>query len=138
RAATAQDATRYVLDLCARHGITHVVKSKTMVSEETNLNAELEEAGLEVVETDLGEWIQQLSHERPSHMVMPAIHKSRQQVGELFTQALGRPISPTDIGEQVGVARQELRRDFMEAGLGVSGANALIAESGTVVFLENE
>ena len=138
RAADAEAANRYVLNLCRERGITHVVKSKTMVSEEIELNGVLEAQGIEAVETDLGEWIQQLSHERPSHMVMPAIHKSREQVGDLFTQATGREVSRTDIGEQVAVARRELRRDFLEAGLGVSGANALIAESGTVMFIENE
>ena len=138
RARDAEAANRYVVELCQAQGIGHVVKSKTMVSEETELNGALEANGIEAIETDLGEWIQQLSHERPSHMVMPAIHKSRQQVGDLFTQVLGRPISRENIGEQVGVARQELRRAFLEAGLGVSGANLLIAESGTVVFIENE
>jgi L-lactate dehydrogenase complex protein LldF len=138
RAADADAANRYVLDLCRVHGIAHVVKSKTMVSEEIELNGVLEANGIEPVETDLGEWIQQLSHERPSHMVMPAIHKSRQQVGDLFTRETGREVSREDIGEQVGVARRELRRDFLEAGLGISGANALIAESGTVLFIENE
>ncbi len=138
RAADAAAANRYVLDLCRRKGIGHVVKSKTMVSEEIDLNAALEAAGIQAVETDLGEWIQQLSHERPSHMVMPAIHRSRQEVGDLFTEATGRPVSREDIGEQVAVARRELRRDFLEAGLGVSGANALIAAGGTVMFIENE
>src|SRR3954454_3623324 len=115
RAADAEAANRYVIDLCRERGITHVVKSKTMVSEETELNGALEEQGIEAVETDLGEWIQQLSHERPSHMVMPAIHKSRQQVGAILTKAAGREVSSEDIGEQVGVARTELRRDFLEA-----------------------
>lgn len=138
RAVDAEDANRYVLELCQRHNIRHVVKSKTMVSEEIELNGVLEAHGIEPVETDLGEWIQQLSHERPSHMVMPAIHKSREEVGDLFTLATGREVSRTDISEQVAVARRELRRDFLEAGLGVSGANALIAESGTVMFIENE
>ncbi|MDQ3929463.1 MAG: LUD domain-containing protein, partial [Chloroflexota bacterium] len=138
RATDAEEANRYVLDICARKGITHVVKSKTMVSEETNLNAALEEHGIEPVETDLGEWIVQLAHERPSHMVMPAIHKSRQQVGRLLTDSTGYEVSQENITEQVGVARQELRRDFLEAGLGINGANALIAESGTVMFIENE
>src|SRR5690349_2673504 len=71
-------------------------------------------------------------------MVMRAIHRTRQEVGDLFTETTGRPVSREDIGEQVGVARRELRRDFLEAGLGVSGANALIAASGTVMFIENE
>jgi iron-sulfur cluster protein len=137
-ASDAADANRYVVELCRARGIEHVVKSKTMVSEETELNGALEENGITPVETDLGEWIQQLSHERPSHMVMPAIHRSRQQVGDLFTAVTGQEVSREDIGEQVRVARRELRRDFLEAGLGVSGANALIAETGTVLFIENE
>ncbi|HKP53957.1 MAG TPA: LUD domain-containing protein [Chloroflexia bacterium] len=138
RAADADAANRYVLELCRDRGIRHVVKSKTMVSEEIELNGVLEEHGIEAVETDLGEWIQQLAHERPSHMVMPAIHKSREEVADLLTRATGREVSREDIGEQVGVARRELRRDFLEAGLGVSGANALVAESGAVMFIENE
>jgi len=77
RAADAEAANRYVLELCRRHAVRLVVKSKTMVSEEIELNGVLEAHGIEAVETDLGEWIQQLSHERPSHMVMPAINKSR-------------------------------------------------------------
>src|SRR5207248_769022 len=81
----------------------------------------------------LGEWIVQLAHERPSHMVMPAIHKSRQQVGDLFTHVLGREISRESVPEQVQVARDELRHKFLEADIGISGANALIAESGTIM-----
>ncbi|MEO8289009.1 MAG: LUD domain-containing protein [Chloroflexota bacterium] len=138
RARDAEEANNYVLKLCRDKGISHVVKSKTMVSEETFLNAALEENDIKVVETDLGEWIVQLAHEKPSHMVMPAIHKSRGQVGEIFTRTTGRPVSDDDIPEQVSVARTELRADFLGAGLGVSGANALIAESGSVMFICNE
>ncbi|MEJ7652022.1 MAG: LUD domain-containing protein [Chloroflexia bacterium] len=138
RARTAEDLNSYVLDLCRRHGISHVVKSKTMVSEETTLNGDLEEAGIEVVETDLGEWIVQLAHERPSHMVMPAIHKSRQQVASLFSETTGKPVDSENIQEQAGVARRELRREFLEGGMGISGANALVAESGSVMFICNE
>ncbi len=138
RAVDAAAANGYVRDLCQARGIRHVVKSKTMVSEEIELNGALEAEGITVVETDLGEWIQQLAHERPSHMVMPAIHKSRLQVADLLSRAVGRPVSREDIGAQVSVARTELRRDFLEAGLGISGANALIASSGTVMFIENE
>src|SRR3954451_18613076 len=109
-----------------------------MVGEETEINHYLGARGLEVVETDLGEWIVQLAGERPSHMVMPAIHKSRQQVGDLFSRVLARPISRESIPEQVGVARTELRRKFLAADLGISGANALIAESRTVMLVTNE
>ena len=109
-----------------------------MVSEETELNAYLEERGITPVETDLGEWVAQLAHERPSHMVMPIIHKTRQQVGNLLTETLGREISRENVAEQVAVIRVEHRKSFLNAGMGISGANALIAESGTVMMLTNE
>jgi iron-sulfur cluster protein len=137
-ARTAEDANRYIYELCRRKGIDLVVKSKTMVSEETELNAYLEARGIAPVETDLGEWVAQLAHERPSHMVMPIIHKTRQQVGSLLTEALGREISHENVAEQVAVIRVEHRKSFLNAGMGISGANALIAESGTVMMLTNE
>jgi L-lactate dehydrogenase complex protein LldF len=138
QARTAEDANQYIYDLCRRKGIDLVVKSKTMVSEETELNHYLEARDIQAVETDLGEWVAQLAHERPSHMVMPIIHKTRQQVGTLLTGATGREISHEDIGEQVAVIRVEHRKSFLNAGMGISGANALIAESGTVMMLTNE
>src|SRR5437016_1196224 len=137
-ARTAEDANRYIYELCQRKGIDLVVKSKTMVSEETELNAYLEERGITPVETDLGEWVAQLAHERPSHMVMPIVHKTRQQVGSLLTETLGREISRDNVAEQVAVIRVEHRKSFLNAGMGISGANALIAESGTVMMLTNE
>src|SRR5712691_11873895 len=137
-ASTAEEANRYIYELCQRKGINLVVKSKTMVSEETELNSYLEARGVTPVETDLGEWVAQLAHERPSHMVMPIIHKTRQQVGSLLTEALGREISRENVAEQVAVIRVEHRKSFLNAGMGISGANALIAESGTVMMLTNE
>ncbi len=137
-AGDAEAACAYVADLCVRRSARLVVKGKSMVGEEIELNPYLEARGLEVVETDLGEWIVQLARERPSHMVMPAIHKSRRQVGDLFSQALGRPVSREVIPEQVAVARDALRRKFLEADVGITGANALIAESGTVLLVTNE
>ncbi|HJT58622.1 MAG TPA: LUD domain-containing protein [Ktedonobacteraceae bacterium] len=137
-ARTAEDANRYIYELCSRKGIDLVVKSKTMASEETELNHYLEERGIKPVETDLGEWVAQLSHERPSHMVMPIIHKTRQQVGTVLSEALGREISRDDVAEQVAVIRVEHRKSFLNAGMGISGANALIAESGTVMMMTNE
>jgi L-lactate dehydrogenase complex protein LldF len=137
-AHTAEDANRYIYELCQRKGIDLVVKSKTMVSEETELNYYLEARGIKAVETDLGEWVAQLAHERPSHMVMPIIHKTRQQVGALLSEATGREISREDIAEQVAVIRVEHRKSFLNAGMGISGANALIAESGTVMIMTNE
>ncbi len=117
-ARTAEDANRYVYELCQRKGIDLVVKSKTMVSEETELNHYLEARGIKAVETDLGEWVAQLDHERPSHMVMPIIHKTRQQVGAILTEALGREISREDVAEQVAVIRVEHRKSFLSAGMG--------------------
>lgn len=135
---SAQDAVRYIVELCRRRGATLFAKGKSMVSEEIFLNQALESTGVNAIETDLGEWIIQLAHETPSHMVMPAIHKSRQQVGGLFEAHVGRPVSREDIGEMAGVARQELRRVFAEAQVGMTGANALIAETGTVMLVTNE
>jgi L-lactate dehydrogenase complex protein LldF len=139
-AHTAEDANRYIYELCQRKWIELVVESKTMVGEETGLNAYLEARGVTPVETDLGEWVAQLAHERPSHMVMPIIHKTRQQVGSLslLTESLGREISRENVAEQVAVIRVEHRKSFLNAGMGISGANALIAESGTVMMLTNE
>jgi L-lactate dehydrogenase complex protein LldF len=135
---SAEDAVRYVVDLCRRRAARLVAKGKTMVSEELFLNHALTAAGVSAIETDLGEWIVQLAHETPSHMVMPAIHKSRQQVGGLFEAHVGRPVSREDIAEMAGVAREELRRVFADADVGVTGANALIAETGTVMLVTNE
>jgi iron-sulfur cluster protein len=137
-AASAGQAAAYVLDLCRRAGSSILVKSKSMVSEEIHLNHLLEEGGVRAVETDLGEWIVQLRRETPSHMVMPAIHLSRRQVGETFSKATGRPVSTEDVGEQVRLARTELRKDFLSAHVGMTGANALIAETGTAMIVTNE
>ncbi|HEX6061186.1 MAG TPA: LUD domain-containing protein [Candidatus Limnocylindria bacterium] len=137
-AATADDARSIVLRLLQERGVTLFAKGKSMVAEEVFLNHHLEAAGIKVVETDLGEWIIQLAHETPSHMVMPAIHKSRQQVATLFEAETHRTVDPDDIGEMVRLARAELRRVFLNAGAGMIGANALIAETGTVMLVTNE
>jgi L-lactate dehydrogenase complex protein LldF len=135
---TPDDAAHYILELCRRKGSSLLVKTKSMVSEEIHLNHYLEEHGVRAVETDLGEWIVQLRREIPSHMVMPAIHLSRQQVGDTFSRATGREVSREDVGEQVGLARTELRKDFLAAKVGMTGANALIAESGSAMIITNE
>ncbi|MDQ3541576.1 MAG: LUD domain-containing protein, partial [Chloroflexota bacterium] len=137
-AADADEATAIIRGIAERHDVTLVAKSKSMVSEEIELNHHFADAGIEVVETDLGEWIVQLRGERPSHMVMPAIHLARQQVGDIFTETLGREISREDVGEQVRAARDAIRDVFFRAGMGITGANALIAESGTVMMATNE
>src|SRR5260221_3214532 len=137
-ARTAVDANRYIYDLCQRKGIDLVVKSKTMVSEETELTHYPKARGIPPVEPSLAEWVAKLTQDRPSHMVMPITHKTRQQVGSVLSQALGREISREDVAEQVAVIRVEHRKSFLNAGMGISGANALIAESGTVMMLTNE
>ena len=137
-APDAAAANRIVREIAERHEVRLIAKSKTMVSEEIDLNHVFADYGIEVVETDLGEWIIQLKGERPSHLVVPAIHLARQEVGETFTEALGRPVSSEDIGEQVRTARDELRKVFFAAELGITGANALIAETGTVMMTTNE
>lgn len=136
-ARTAEEARQYIANLAQQHGARLVVKSKSMATEEIALNEALEHVGVRVVETDLGEWIVQLAGERPSHLIGPAIHKSREQIAELFSQVLGRPV-PADPPELVQVAREELRRAFIEADVGITGANAAIAETGTLVIVTNE
>src|SRR5215218_1716072 len=134
----AAAANRIILDIARRRDVSLIAKSKSMVSEEIGFNHVAEDAGFRVVETDLGEWIVQLRHERPSHMVMPAVHLSRQEIGTDMSTALGRNVSSEDIALQVGTARDEIRDAFFTAGMGITGANALIAESGTVMMVTNE
>lgn len=108
-----------------------------MMTEEIGLNQALERAGITPVETDLGEYIIQLAHEPPSHIIAPAIHKSKRQIAELFAEKLGIP--PTDdIQELTAAARQTLREKFFGAGMGITGVNFAVAETGTIVLVENE
>jgi L-lactate dehydrogenase complex protein LldF len=137
-AGDAAAANRIILEIARRLDVSLIAKSKSMVSEEIGFNHVAEDAGFRVVETDLGEWIVQLRHERPSHMVMPAVHLSRQEIGTDMSTALGRDVSSEDIALQVGTARDEIRDAFFTAGMGITGANALIAESGTVMMVTNE
>jgi len=136
-ASTADEALATIAGILKDRGAKLVAKSKSMVSEEIGLNAYLEERGFKVVETDLGEWIIQLAGERPSHITAPALHKTKEEVAELFSKHLGRTV-PADIKELVKIARGELRRVFLEADAGISGANLAIAESGTLCLVSNE
>lgn len=136
-ASTAEDAVQHVLRIAKESGARSVVKSKSMVSEEIHLNQHLEEAGVHVVETDLGEYIIQLAGETPSHIIAPAIHKTRGQVAELFSEVAGRKLSDST-EELCQFAREELRRKFLEADIGISGCNFGVAESGSVVLVSNE
>ena len=136
-AKDGDEANEIVARIARENNCNKIVKSKSMTAEETLLNHRLEKDNLQVVETDLGEWIIQLRHEGPSHMVMPAIHLSRYQVAELFSQVTKQDQS-TDIQRLVKVARRELRQNFAEADMGISGVNFAIAETGTIGILTNE
>jgi L-lactate dehydrogenase complex protein LldF len=137
RAADAQEAIRIFLQIAREHDAKLVAKSKSMVSEEINFNHVLEPAGLQVVETDLGEYIVQLRGERPSHILTPAVHLTRAQVGQLFHEKLGTPYTE-DIPEMVATARRVLRQVFLTADIGVSGANFGVVETGTICLVTNE
>lgn len=136
-AKNAREANDLVLKIARDNNCKTAIKSKSMTAEETLLNHDLEAAGMEVTETDLGEWIIQLRHEGPTHMVMPAIHLSRYQVSDLFTDVTKHK-QDSDIQKLVKVARRELRVKFMEADMGISGANFAIAETGTIGLCTNE
>ncbi|TVM33655.1 L-lactate dehydrogenase (quinone) large subunit LdhH [Oceanidesulfovibrio marinus] len=136
-AKNAGEANEMIANIAKKTGCKKIVKSKSMTAEETLLNHHLEGEGLEVTETDLGEWIIQMRHEGPSHMVMPAIHLSRDQVAGLFSQVTGKD-QTNDIEKLVKVARRELRQKFVEADMGISGANFAIAESASIGLVTNE
>src|SRR5581483_1862975 len=125
---TGAEAADFVLDLAKKRDLHLLVKSKSMTTEEIHFNERLKEHQLEPVETDLGEYILQLAHERPYHIVAPALHKTRYDVAELFTKKLGveREIV---IEKQTAIARRVLREKFLEADIGITGANFLIADS---------
>lgn len=137
-AADGAAACRIVTGIAQQHGVALAAKSKSMVSEEIQLNQALEQAGVTPVETDLGEWIIQLAGDPPYHIVAPAIHKTRHQVAELFSALTGESLPADDIPRLTAVARGLLREQFLAAGLGISGANLLVAETGSVVLVTNE
>ena len=136
-AADAAQANAIVAQIARAGGVRVAAKSKSMVSEELGLNAVLETQGIAVFETDLGEYIIQLAGETPSHLVAPALHKTRAQVARLFTDRLGVPYSE-NIEEMARIARIALRQKFLDADLGISGANFLIAETGSLAIITNE
>lgn len=137
RVATAADANDLICKIAKDNDCKKVIKSKSMTAEEIHVNKALEANDIEVVETDLGEWIIQLRHEAPTHMVMPAIHLSRYQVADTFTEATKQK-QDHDIEKLVKVARRELRAKFVEADMGISGANFAIAKNGTIGICTNE
>jgi iron-sulfur cluster protein len=138
RAADAKEANEIIVQIARENKVKKIIKSKSMTAEETFLNDLLEKQGFIVTETDLGEWIIQLKQEGPSHMVMPAIHLSRYQVGDLFEKQTGSKPDAENIDKLVKVARKELRPKFFEADMGITGANFAIADSGTLGLVTNE
>ena len=136
-AVDAAQANQLVLDIARRHGAQTVTKSKSMLSEELGTNHAMEAAGLQVVETDLGEYIIQLANETPSHIVGPVMHKTKAEIRDVFVDELG--MEPTDDAEEmVAFARRMLREDFLSADMGISGGNFLIAETGSIGLVMNE
>ena len=131
------EANAIVVELTRSRGVSLVTKSKSMVSEETDLNRALAENGIESVETDLGEYILQLAEETPFHIIAPAMHKSRQQVSHLFAQKIDRP-GLVEINEMAQAARETLRQKFFQADMGITGANFVVAETGTLAIVTNE
>ena len=137
----ARDAAEHneiVLSILQQHGVKKLVKSKSMLTEECHLNPFLERHDITVTDTDLGEWIVQLRKEPPSHIVMPAIHTKREEIGELFHQHIGTEKGATDPPYLAAAARKELRRKFLEADAGLTGVNFAIAETGGFVVCTNE
>lgn len=136
-AENGADVSRYIANLVRERGVKLIVKSKSMASEEIHLNQALEALGLEIAETDLGEYIIQLAGETPSHIIAPAIHKTREQISVLFQRHLGMP--PTeDVPTMARTARNALRQRFLQADMGISGVNFGVADSGTIVLVTNE
>jgi len=136
-AETSAEALAFVLEICKMKNAKTVVKSKSMVTEEIHLNAFLKKHKIESIETDLGEYIQQLDNEPPYHIVTPAMHKSKEDIAKLFHEELGTEpnLSPSEL---TMVARKKLREKFIEAEIGITGGNFLIAEEGAVCVTENE
>ncbi len=137
-AESIDDANALVLEIAQRHGVKSVVKGKSMVSEEMELNHFLEQHGIEALEADLGEYIIQVDHELPSHIIMPAIHKNKDQIAQLFREKVD-PVARAETAEEMtAIARRVLRQKFYDADMGVSGVNFAVAETGTLCLVENE
>jgi len=136
-AENAEQALEEVINICREKNCKMVVKSKSMVTEEIHLNKALEKNGIESIETDLGEYIQQLDDEPPYHIVTPAMHKSKEDVAKLFNEKLGTPINltPTELTQ---VARKILREKYVQAEIGITGANFILSDIGAIAVTENE
>ncbi len=137
-AANAQEHNQIILDILKQNKATRIVKSKSMLTEECHLNPFLKENGFDVVDTDLGERIIQFRNEPPSHIVMPAIHLKKEDVGKTFHEHLGTPANEKDPQRLTEAARQHLREKFVAAEVAITGVNFAIAETGSVVVCTNE
>ena len=137
-AETADEANAIALGIARRVDARLIAKGKSMVSEEVGFNHAMEAGGLETLETDMGEYIVQLAGEAPSHIIMPAIHKTKQQIAALFAEKIPGVAYSEDVDTLIRIGRQVLRRKFAEAGIGLSGVNFAVAETGTLFLVENE
>ncbi|MGY6567112.1 MAG: LutB/LldF family L-lactate oxidation iron-sulfur protein [Halomonadaceae bacterium] len=136
-AENGDEACRIIREICQRHGAKAVIKGKSMVSEEMHLNAHLEAAGIEALESDLGEYLVQLNEQTPSHIIMPAIHLNTDEISDIMHAKTGTERT-RDVDYMTAAARAQLRERFMAADVGVSGVNFAVAETGTLCLVENE
>ena len=137
-AENAEEACAIIVGIARRHSTKLMVKGKSMVSEEVELNHAMADAGIEALESDMGECIVQLDGEKPSHIIMPAIHKTREQIARLFAEKVPGAAYTDSVDELIGIGRAVLREKFMSAEVGLSGVNFAVAETGTLCLVENE
>jgi L-lactate dehydrogenase complex protein LldF len=132
-ASTPNEANAIFAAIAQAHGARDMIKGKSMVSEEIDLNHRMAEQGIECLESDMGEYIVQIAGERPSHIIMPAIHKTKQQIGQLFADKIPGTPYTEDVDALIATGRQVLRESYRDAAIGVSGVNFMVAETGSLV-----
>jgi len=137
-AETADEANAIALNIARKHNARTIAKGKSMVSEEIEFNHAMAAAGIDAFETDMGEYIVQIAGEKPSHIIMPAIHKTKQEIAALFEEKIPGVAYTEDVDALIRIGRQVLRRKFAEADIGLSGVNFAVAETGTLCLVENE
>ncbi|MBC7917663.1 MAG: lactate utilization protein, partial [Rhodoferax sp.] len=137
-AQNGEEANAIALAIAQRVNARRIVKGKSMVSEEIEFNHAMEAAGIEAFESDMGEYIVQLAHEKPSHIIMPAIHKTKQEIAALFAKEIPGVAYTEDVDALIQIGRRVLRRKFAEADIGLSGVNFAVAETGSLCLIENE
>ncbi len=137
-AETPEQANAIFLDISNKHGATRLIKGKSMVSEEIELNHEMAKHGVDCLESDMGEYIVQLDNEKPSHIIMPAIHKTKEQIARLFAEKVPGVAYTDSVDELIQIGRRVLRENFRDAHIGVSGVNFAVAETGSLCLVENE